>query len=58
MKKKSFVILLIIILPFFAGAADFGLLLNQYGGLENNAAEEYLYEYKASLIPRFSFLFG
>jgi hypothetical protein len=57
-KKKLFVFLLIIILPYFAGAADFGLLLNQYNAFGNNEADGFFSDYNASLIPRFSFLFG
>jgi len=59
MKKTRFgLLLLILMLPCFLGAADFGILLNQYGELGSYAEDEFFYEYNASIIPRLSFLIG
>jgi len=61
MKNTRFGILFflaLLILPAFIHAADFGLLLNQYGGFGNYGNDDNFYEYQAGLVPRFSFLIG
>jgi len=61
MKNTRFGILFFLILfflPSFINAADFGLLLNQYGVYGNSGDDDNFYEYNASLVPRFSFLIG
>jgi len=61
MRNARFRILLLIcllLLSSFLNAADFGLILNQYGGYGNSGDDDNFYEYGASLVPRFSFLIG
>ncbi|MDR3021010.1 MAG: hypothetical protein LBU66_08960 [Treponema sp.] len=56
MKKLNFLFVLIL-LPVFIGAADFGLLLNQNAGVGNTSGEN-AFEYSAALLPRYSFPIG
>ena len=57
MKKKIFLILLIILLPCFVMAAEFGLVLNQYVDVGSSESENMFVEYNALLVPRLLFLF-
>jgi hypothetical protein len=58
MKKICIVIILILTLSAPLAAADFGLLINQYAEFGNSTNGENAFEYKASIVPRFSFLVG
>jgi hypothetical protein len=50
---------LIFLLPFNIGAADFGFLFNQYMvGSSNPNDDKNSFEYQADLLPRFSLLIG
>jgi hypothetical protein len=58
-KKRLLIFLIIILLlPSFVGAIDYGLLLNQFGNIGNDDDDGFFSEYNASFIPHFSFLFG
>jgi hypothetical protein len=60
MRKQQVIFLLtliLILLPVFTGAEDFGLLLNQSAGLGNTSGGN-SFNYSASALPRFSFLVG
>ncbi|MDR2964938.1 MAG: hypothetical protein LBU88_04105 [Treponema sp.] len=56
--KKNFLIFIfiLILLPLTAGAADFGIVLNQNITAANFTGENNVFEYRAELLPRFSAL--
>jgi hypothetical protein len=61
MKKTRFgyiFLMLIILLPVSLGAADFGLLVNNYIGYGNSQNNDFVFTYRAGLVPRVSFLIG
>jgi hypothetical protein len=54
--KKIRLVILMLAFPMCLHAADFGVLLNQYGKY-GNAGGENVFEYNAGIVPRFSVLF-
>jgi hypothetical protein len=57
-RLKYLFLILIILFPAVLPAVDFGLILNQYGGVGNSEFDSFTGEYRAGLIPRFSFVVG
>jgi len=58
MKKSIILVLVIFILPVSLCALDFGLITNVYTGYGSTDTDENLFEFKADILPRLSFLIG
>jgi hypothetical protein len=56
-KKIVFLFVIIFILPFSVFAFDFGVIANVYAGY-GGVGDENSFEFKANILPRFSFLIG
>jgi hypothetical protein len=56
--KKIRAVVLLLFFPACLNAADFGLLLSQYAKYGNNGGDDNVFEYKAGIVPRLSFLAG